>query len=153
PRTRRPGDRKRARRSPPGDRVGGEPVEPLVTEADLAAIRSDEAADHVEERRLASAVRPDQTGDRSLADRERAPVERLDAAEALGDPCDGEQWSRGRTLLWLRIIRQSQPSRSIGFVIRSCRSRATRARCTRRRLSRGWRPAGRSAATNQGAGR
>jgi hypothetical protein len=75
--------------------VRGEPIETIVAEPDLAAVGRCEARDDVEERRLAGAVRPDETGDRALADGQRAPGECLDAAEALGDPGDGEQRSRG----------------------------------------------------------
>jgi hypothetical protein len=90
----RPRDLERARDSPPRDRVGGEPIEAIVAQTDLAAVGWCEAADHIEERRLARAVRSDETGDRALADGQRASGERLDTAEALGDPGDGEQWSR-----------------------------------------------------------
>src|SRR5690606_23421732 len=50
-----------------------------------------EAADHVEQRRLAGAVRADERADRSAADREAQPVERDDAAEADADVLDPEQ--------------------------------------------------------------
>jgi hypothetical protein len=75
--------------------VRGKPIEALVAEPDLAAVGRCEARDDVEECRLTGAVRSDETGDRALADGQRAPGERLDAAEALGDPGDGEQRSRG----------------------------------------------------------
>jgi hypothetical protein len=75
--------------------VRREPIEAIVAEPDLAAVGRCQARDDVEERRLARAVRSDETGDRALADGQRAPGERLDAAEALGDPGDGEQRSRG----------------------------------------------------------
>src|SRR6266850_7010002 len=80
----------------PGDRVRREPVEPIGAEPDLTAVGGDEAADHVEERRLAGAVRSDETRDRALADGERAAGERFDAAEALDDAGDGEELGRGR---------------------------------------------------------
>jgi hypothetical protein len=76
--------------------VRGEPIETIVAEPDLAAVGRRQARDDVEERRLARAIRSDETGDRALADGQRASGERLDTAEALGDPGDGEQRSRGR---------------------------------------------------------
>jgi len=76
--------------------VSGKPVETIDAEPDLAAVGGHEAADHVEERGLARAVRSDETRDRTFADGERAAGERLDAAEALGDAGDGEELSRDR---------------------------------------------------------
>jgi len=76
--------------------VSGKPVETIDAEPDLAAVGGHEAADHVEERRLACAVRSDETRDRAFADGERAAGERLDAPEALGDAGDGEELSRDR---------------------------------------------------------
>ena len=52
---------------------------------DLAGRRRVEAGDHVEEGRLAGAVRADQADDRALRDREVDLVDRDQAAEALGD--------------------------------------------------------------------
>src|SRR5439155_3054889 len=92
----RPRNLERASDATPGDRVRRESVEPIGAETDLAAVGGCEAGDHVEERRLARAVRPDEPGDRTLADGERAAGERFDAAEAFGDAGDGQEWSRGR---------------------------------------------------------
>jgi hypothetical protein len=76
--------------------VRGKPVETIGAETDLAAVGGREAADHVEERCLARAVRSDETRDRTFADGERAAGERRDAAEALGDAGNGEELSRDR---------------------------------------------------------
>ena len=76
------------------DRVRGQAVEPVGAETDLSAIGRREAADHVEERRLARAVRPDEAGDRAFGHAERAAGERLDAAEALGDAGHAEEVGR-----------------------------------------------------------
>src|SRR2546422_166203 len=89
-------DLERAPDAAPGDRVRREPVEAIGAEPDLAAVGGHEAADHVEERRLAGAVRSDETRDRAFADGERAAAERFDAAEALGDAGDAEELGRGR---------------------------------------------------------
>jgi len=76
--------------------VRRESVEPIGAETDLAAVGGREAADNVEERRLARAVGADEPRDRAFPDGERAAGERLDAAEALGDAGDGEELTRDR---------------------------------------------------------
>jgi len=86
----------RAPDAAPGDRVCREPLDPISVEPDLAAVGRSEPADHIEERGLASAVGTDETRDRALADGERAAGERFDAAEALRDAGDRQEWSRGR---------------------------------------------------------
>jgi hypothetical protein len=65
-------------------------VETIGAETDLAAVGPREAADHVEKRRLARAVRSDEARDRAFADGQRATGQRFDAAEPLGDADDGE---------------------------------------------------------------
>src|SRR5262249_54509325 len=67
----------------------------LPAEADLAAVCSRQTADHVEERRLARAVRSDESGDRALPDRQRAAREGQHAAKALGDAGNTEQMAGG----------------------------------------------------------
>ena len=57
----------------------------LAVEEHVTGLRLVEARDHVESRRLAGAVRPDQPRDLTFLDLERHLVERDDAAEALGD--------------------------------------------------------------------
>ena len=93
----RPRDLERAPDPEPRDGVGRQPVETIGAEADLAAVGPREAADHVEERRLARAVRTDETRDRAFGHGEGAAGEGLDAAEALGDAGDGEQLGRDRS--------------------------------------------------------
>src|SRR5262249_57270133 len=95
-----------ARATPPGDRVGRQPVEAVGAETNLPAVGPREAADHVEERGLARAVRPDEAGDRAFGDGERAAGERLDAAESFGDAGDAEQLGRDRAPV-ARIICQA----------------------------------------------
>ena len=70
---------------------GLRPVMSVPWNDDLAAGRLVQPGDHVEERRLARAVRPDQADDRALLDREVDPVDRHQAAEALGQAAYVEQ--------------------------------------------------------------
>ncbi len=66
-----------------GDRV--------VAEPDLARVGPLVAGDHVEQRGLAGAVRPDQAGDGALLDGDRRAVQRLDAAVGLHDSLGAQQ--------------------------------------------------------------
>ena len=60
----------------------------LALEQDLAGIGGENAGDEIEERRLAGAVRPDQRVDVAGRHLELEIVERVEAAEALGQPFD-----------------------------------------------------------------
>src|SRR5439155_18566825 len=84
----------RAPDTKPRDGVGRQPVETIGAETDLAAVGPREAADHVEERRLARAVRTDETRDRAFGHGKGAAGEGLDAAEPLGDAGCGAQIGR-----------------------------------------------------------
>ena len=57
----------------------------LAVEQDVPGGRRKGAGDHVEQRRLAGAVRPDQPGDRAALDLQRAAVDREHIAKTLGD--------------------------------------------------------------------
>ena len=65
------------------DGVGPEPDEAPPLEGDAPGVRLDEAGHHVEEGRLARAVRPDQSDDRGGRDQEVDLVDGDEAAEAL----------------------------------------------------------------------
>jgi len=102
----------------PGD-VGAE-------ELDAALIGRERAADQVEHRRLAGAVRPDEAEDLAGAELEADLVDGDEAAEAAGDAGDGEQLvpavrlrtrvegrrRGGRRLLHRREIFQARTARS-----------------------------------------
>ena len=85
----------RARDAAPDDAVRRRVQQALAVEVELARVGLVEPRDHVEERRLAGAVRADQPDDLALLDVERDVVDRDDAAEAAGDVADGEQRHRG----------------------------------------------------------
>ena len=80
-----PSARDRVRRQV-GDRPAGE--------GDLAGVGDVEPGDHVDQRGLARAVRSDQADDLALAHVEIDPVERLHAAELLGDAAHAQQRAR-----------------------------------------------------------
>ena len=63
----------------------------VAVEDDPSGRRPVDARQHVEERRLAGAVRADQARDRALLDREVDVVDRDEAAELLAQPRDVEQ--------------------------------------------------------------
>ena len=63
-------------------------------EADAAGCRLVDAADEIEDRRLAGAVRADDREDLALVDAEADAVDRLDAAEMHGQIFDLEQCHR-----------------------------------------------------------
>src|SRR5207245_10430603 len=95
----RAGDLEGATDPAAGDGVRRQAVESIGAETDLATVGGREAADHVEERRLARTVRSGEARDRAFADGQRAARERLDAAEPLGDAGDRQEWSRDRSLI------------------------------------------------------
>ena len=73
------------------DLAGRHGVDLRPPENDLAGIGRKESGDHVEDRRLPRAVRPDQRLDRSRGDIEGEVVDGLEAAEPLADPPDREK--------------------------------------------------------------
>src|SRR5215218_3168150 len=81
----------RARHVLPDDPVRRRAEQVLTGEDDATRIGLVEPRDHVEERRLAGAVRADQPRDRFFLGRERHPVERNDPPEAARDVVDREQ--------------------------------------------------------------
>ena len=85
----------RAAHSPPRAAVVRHREQVLAERRDLPLDRLDETAEHVEERRLAGAVGPDQPA-RPLLEGHAHAVERNDAAEADGQIGDLDQDSRSR---------------------------------------------------------
>ena len=79
--------------APAVDLIRPEAGERLAGEADLPAVRPVEAGDHVEERRLPGAVRPDDADDLARRHVERDALVRHEAAEALGHAADLQQGS------------------------------------------------------------
>ncbi len=79
------------RHAEPGDRVGGAAREAVRAEADVTGIGRQEAAHHVEERRLARAVGPDEAGDAAAGDLQAHAVQRREAAEALLHVADRQE--------------------------------------------------------------
>src|SRR5207249_1662479 len=75
-----------------GEGVGRQPGDRAAVEADVASVGSVEAAQAVEERRLAGAVRADEADDLSLVHIERDGVEREDAPEADREVVNGQDW-------------------------------------------------------------
>jgi hypothetical protein len=70
--------------------VGPQPSDGTAPERDRALVRRIDAGDHVEHRRLAGAVRPDEPDDGALADLERSLRYRLQAAEGFRHAGDFE---------------------------------------------------------------
>ena len=64
-------------------RCAGSPTRSVPVEGQRAGIGLIDAADQIEQRRLAGAVRPDQREDRARRDGERDVAHRVHAAEAL----------------------------------------------------------------------
>ena len=87
----RPRQLEAARQAAAGALVRGEPVDALAVEAHRAGLVGERAADAVDQRRLARAVRADQADALARRDREIDAVERDEAAEALAEPVDVEQ--------------------------------------------------------------
>ena len=75
----------RARHAEPGDRVRRQVRDRLPDERDRSGVGDVEAGNHVDQRRLARAVRSDQSDDLALAHGEIDAVERPHAAELLDD--------------------------------------------------------------------
>src|SRR5207247_8945461 len=63
--------------------IGTEPQDAAAVEGDVARLGQHQAAEHVEQRRLAGAVGPDDSGNALARDLERAAGEGLEAAERL----------------------------------------------------------------------
>ncbi len=81
----------RAADAPLGDRVRRLARHVLAAELDLPGGRLVDAGEHVEERRLAGAVRADQAGDRAFGDREVDVVDGDEPAELLPEVLRSEQ--------------------------------------------------------------
>src|SRR5262249_59005983 len=77
-----------------GDAVARCPQQRMAREDDLARVRRVEAAQAVEQRRLAGAVRPDEPNDLALVHGEGDLVEGDDASESYGYVLDIQDWSR-----------------------------------------------------------
>ena len=99
-----------------GGVCGGEPAMSLPSKTIAARRRLVDPGDHVEERRLAGAVRADQADDRALGDREVDVVDRDQAAELLAERVDLEQvgahWPRPRRVGTSGAARRGHPPRS-----------------------------------------
>ena len=84
----------RAGDSARGDLVGLQALQHVAVEREVPAVGHVDAGEHVEQRRLAGAVRADQPVDLAVADREPDVGERLHAAEALRDALRRQQRQR-----------------------------------------------------------
>src|SRR2546422_10971369 len=93
------------------DGVGAEPDEADAVEGDVPAVGSDEPRHHVEERRLARAVRTDEPDDGAARDDEIHLVQGDDAAEALGHAPHVEDGRRRGDAI-LRTRAQTRPDRA-----------------------------------------
>jgi hypothetical protein len=80
-----------ARDAEAGELVRPDPAQRPALPGDLPGVRSDEAADDVEQRGLAGAVGPDEAEHLAVADVERHGVEGLEAAERDADVAHTEQ--------------------------------------------------------------
>jgi len=78
-------------------RLRSEPVERAIAERNMTCVRLQETGDHVEDRCLAGAVRPDQAGDATLRDSKTAILQRQQATEALLQPGDLEIGGHSRS--------------------------------------------------------
>src|SRR5439155_1677291 len=76
------------------DPMGRQPEDRTAVEADITLVGRGEAAQAVEERRLAGAVRADEADDLPRVHVEGDGVEREDAAEADGEVTNGQDWHR-----------------------------------------------------------
>src|SRR5207247_7536454 len=88
----------RARDPALDDRTRRGVEESLTVEANVALVGGVEARDHIEGRRLAGTVRPDQPDDLPRLRRKGDSVERNDAAESLGDLFDLEEGQERHSL-------------------------------------------------------
>ena len=84
----------RARDSVRGDAVRRQPVDGDVAEEDPPRGRGVEAADAVQQTRLAGAVGPDQGGQRARRDRHAHPRQRAQPLELEADIVDGQNHRR-----------------------------------------------------------
>ena len=75
------------------DAMGRQPEDRAAVEADVASVGRVEAAQAVEERRLAGAVRADEADDGAALDVEAEPVEGDDAAEVNREIAHAQQGS------------------------------------------------------------
>ena len=82
----RPSALERPRDAAPGQLVRPQPRQRPAAEADRPGLRADEAAQHVQQRRLAGAVGADDPGHLPPRGRERDVVQRREAAEPHRDP-------------------------------------------------------------------
>ena len=87
----RPHDLEGAADAAPADAIGRKPVDALAGERDAAAVRCVHAGDHVEQGRLAGAVRADDGVDAAFGHLEAEPIDRDEAAEALADIVDRQE--------------------------------------------------------------
>src|ERR1039458_1797837 len=96
--------------------MGGEPIDHLAVEIDGAGLVLQRAADAIDQRALARAVRPDQPEPLARLHLEVDAVERDEAAEPLADIVDVQQRAHGR----LRARKRSctSPTRPLGAMIK-----------------------------------
>ena len=100
---------KRARDSGASAAIGPPPRHVPPFELDGALIREVEARNEVDERRLPRAVRADQPDDLVPVQRERDPLDRVDAVERAGE-LGGPERSSGPPIV-LRLLVCADPSR------------------------------------------
>src|ERR1700733_11711108 len=84
----RPRQLKASRQAAMGTLMGFEAIQRMAVEANAALLIAQRAADAIDQRRLAGAVRPDQAEPLARRDRERNVVERDKAAETLAEIFD-----------------------------------------------------------------
>ncbi len=89
------GDLERARKADIREPVGAPAGDVRPVERDGAVVRLERAGDRIEQRGLAGAVRPDQSGDAAFLDGKVRAVERRHAAEAPPQAFDFEQCHKG----------------------------------------------------------
>jgi hypothetical protein len=89
-------DLERATNAAAADRVRGLALDALAPEHDAPVVRREHARDHVEQRRLAGAVRSDHREDFAGVDLEADAIDRDEAAEPLADAVDLEENAHGR---------------------------------------------------------
>src|SRR5207249_373873 len=89
-------DLERSPDTAPAERARKQACHRLTAEAHLSVIGNEEAVEHVEERRLACAVRPDDAEDFALLDVEAHVGERLQSEKRLRDAADVEEHVAGR---------------------------------------------------------
>ena len=107
-------------------------VDDLAVETHGAGLVGERAADAVDQRRLAGAVRADQADALALGDREIDAVERDEAAEALAQTRDFEQWRRPL----LALSRASSPATSPTMPFGAMMTKATSSSPTMQQVDR-----------------